>query len=212
MRGQVLLPVYYQRESRHSAFKLPLQIFPDSTSLLKVNSEQADKLKNVDVFIWDECSMIDKRSLSIIDKLLKDISNNCLPFGGKIFILAGDFRQIPPIVPNGTMEQTVSRSIITHNLWPKFKQYKLTNNMRLENGQEEFAKYLLSVGNGTANVSINYDYIKLRDDILFKGNLTQLIRWCFDDFHCDGENNSHQKAILTPLNLTCETINNLIVN
>ena len=36
--------------------------------------------------------MIPKKALDIIDRTLRDVMDNDLPFGGKRFILAGDFR------------------------------------------------------------------------------------------------------------------------
>ena len=45
--------------------------------------------------------MIPKKALEIIDKTLKDVCMNELPFAGKLIILGGDFRQILPVMKNG---------------------------------------------------------------------------------------------------------------
>ena len=55
-------------------------------------------LKKADVLILDEISMINKLDLERIESSLRLLMNNNLPFGGKIVLLAGDFRQLLPIV------------------------------------------------------------------------------------------------------------------
>ena len=42
------------------------------------------------------------RALKAIDKLLRDIMNNNILFGGKVFVMGGDFRQTPPVVNKGS--------------------------------------------------------------------------------------------------------------
>lgn len=44
--------------------------------------------------------MIPKKALEIIDRTLRDVMDNDLPFGGKTFILGGDFKQVLPVVKN----------------------------------------------------------------------------------------------------------------
>jgi len=46
--------------------------------------------------------MTSKYALHIMDRTLRDIMNNDLPFGGKIVMLGGDFRQPLPIKIRGT--------------------------------------------------------------------------------------------------------------
>ena len=42
--------------------------------------------------------MIPKKALEIADKTLRDVCATDYPFGGKLIILGGDFRQILPVV------------------------------------------------------------------------------------------------------------------
>ena len=46
------------------------------------------------MFIWDEAPMAPRYALEIADKTLRNIMDNDLPFGDKIIILSGDFRQL----------------------------------------------------------------------------------------------------------------------
>ena len=65
--------------------------------------------------------MIPKKALGIVDKTLRDVCNiDHLPFAGKLIILGGDFRQILPVVKNGTkfniINETIKFSYIWHQL------------------------------------------------------------------------------------------------
>lgn len=86
----------------HKTFGLPVSLFTDSSSSIKFQSKEAQYLKEVDIFIWDEAPMTPRYALDIIDRTLCDIMNNNLPFGGKIIILGGDFRQLLPIKERDT--------------------------------------------------------------------------------------------------------------
>lgn len=203
----------------HSTFQLPIPLLPDSSSMMDPNSDRANDLKQISAIIWDECSMIEKIAFSIIDRLMKDICNNGnVPFGGKVIILSGDFRQIPPVVPNGSMEQIISRCVITHNLWSLFRRCKLEDNMRLDPGQQEFSNYLLSVGNGSTNFRKLRDYIRLPNNLLFNNigltkeeTVRNLIKWCFGN-NILMTKDIETKIILCPINETCEFINNIIID
>ncbi|XP_067216604.1 uncharacterized protein [Linepithema humile] len=81
----------------HKTFGLSVPLFADSTSAIKIQSKEAQYLKNTDIFIWDEAPMSPRYALEIMDRTLRDIMNNNLPFGGKIVLLGGDFRQLLPI-------------------------------------------------------------------------------------------------------------------
>lgn len=78
----------------HSTFKLPLNITAQTTCNVKINSKYADYLKSIDVILWDEISMTPKDAFECVNCLLRDICDTDEPFGGKIIVLCGDFRQI----------------------------------------------------------------------------------------------------------------------
>lgn len=54
------------------------------------------------LLIWDEAPMANRAVLACVDELLRRIMGNNLPFGGKVFILLGDFRQTCPVIRRGT--------------------------------------------------------------------------------------------------------------
>ena len=59
-------------------------------------------MKQAKVIIWDETSMSKKGTIEAIDITFRNIMNNPEPFGGKIDVFGGDFRQVLPVVPRAT--------------------------------------------------------------------------------------------------------------
>ena len=54
------------------------------------------------------------------------------PFGGKIIILAGDYRQCLPVVPGANRAHIVDICLPNSQLWQYFKIYSLSENMRVK--------------------------------------------------------------------------------
>lgn len=68
--------------------------------------------------IIDEASSINKFSLRVIDKLLRDVSpkkysNKC--FGNKLIILGGDYRQTLPIVEGSNDKSSILSNTIKYS-------------------------------------------------------------------------------------------------
>jgi hypothetical protein len=88
-------------------------------------------------------------------------TNVLLPFGGKHVVLGGDFCQILPVVRKESRFAVVGASITNSHLWQHVTLLKLHTNMRLRNPTlegnqreelENFSKWVLSVGDGTAPI------------------------------------------------------------
>jgi len=47
-----------------------------------------------DLIIWDEVPMQHKHVLACVDRELRDLCDNDKPFGGKVVVFSGDFRQV----------------------------------------------------------------------------------------------------------------------
>ncbi|XP_074099927.1 ATP-dependent DNA helicase pif1-like [Cotesia typhae] len=135
----------------HKTFGLPVPMFSDSSSNVKPNSKHGIYLSNVDVFIWDEAPMSPRYALEIANRTLQDIMNNDIPFGGKIMIMGGDFRQLLPVQVHATRTETINLSIKFSSLWKHFRTFSLQQNMRALPEETEFVQFLLDVGNGKIN-------------------------------------------------------------
>uniref|UniRef100_A0A8R1ICM2 ATP-dependent DNA helicase n=2 Tax=Caenorhabditis japonica TaxID=281687 RepID=A0A8R1ICM2_CAEJA len=137
---------------RTSASLFKLKIGNDSkTSNHSKGSNETKKLKEVDVIIWDECSMISKTALETADFVLRDLPDSPFSFGGKRIVLGGDFRQILPVIRRGTKTDLINNCIKNSYLWNQFQKFSLLDNMRIINADANWIKFLLDVGDGVAN-------------------------------------------------------------
>ncbi|KAL4316235.1 hypothetical protein AHAS_Ahas15G0264800 [Arachis hypogaea] len=89
----------------HSRFKISLTINEDSLYNIKQGSPLAKLITKAKLIICDETLMISKYCYEPLDKCLRDILrcsdsyNAHLPFGGKVVVYGGDFRQSLPMIP-----------------------------------------------------------------------------------------------------------------
>ena len=92
----------------HSFFKLPFHpLLPNDVQYsvrnlrktLKYNSEKIKILRELELVIIDEISMVRSDIIDFIDKVLRVYSQNMRePFGGKQLLLVGDIFQLEPVV------------------------------------------------------------------------------------------------------------------
>ena len=92
----------------HSFFKLPFHpLLPNDVQYsvrnlrktLKYNSEKIKILRELELVIIDEISMVRADVIDFIDKVLRVYSQNMRePFGGKQLLLVGDIFQLEPVV------------------------------------------------------------------------------------------------------------------
>ncbi|KAF0713275.1 hypothetical protein AaE_011823, partial [Aphanomyces astaci] len=80
----------------HSRFGIPTKQVPSDTMscTYNVKSNQSAMLKAAALIIWDEISMVHRYSIEAVDRMFQDIMKNDLPFGGKVVIFSGDFKQL----------------------------------------------------------------------------------------------------------------------
>ena len=85
-------------QTAHSIFKIPIQIFDDSTCNINVTSDLAELIRKADIIIWDEAVMAHKHLFMAVHRTISDIVSADDPslknkwFGNKIVIFGGDFR------------------------------------------------------------------------------------------------------------------------
>ena len=92
----------------HSFFKLPFYpLLPNVSkysvrnlrNTMKYNSEKIKLLREVELIIIDEISMVRADIIDFIDKILRVYNRNMRePFGGKQLLLVGDIYQLEPVV------------------------------------------------------------------------------------------------------------------
>ncbi|GBN05235.1 hypothetical protein AVEN_135338-1 [Araneus ventricosus] len=114
---------------------------------MRPTSPEADKLRQAMLIIIDEITMFRKDGLRCIDCLLRDLMNKDKPFGGKVIIIGGDFRQTLPVVPRSTRADVIESFIKSSPLSSKFTHLSLTTNIRCA-AQTEHNMWLLNIGSG----------------------------------------------------------------
>ena len=191
----------------HSRFKLPVPLLETSTSGLRPNSKQADLIRMTDVVIWDEAPMAPSYALKPVDLLLRDLMNINVPFGGKVMVLGGDFRQVLPVVRFANRSQLVAASLKSSELWSHFKTIHLSKNIRAGIGEEQFSERLIQLGNGELPRNENDD-IALPLACISTGNLVDEV---FGD-HISSTDVQHlcDTVILCPKNEDTLTVNEQI--
>ena len=63
------------------------------------------------IIVWDEIASADKILIEGVDALLREIMEVDEPFGGKLLIGVGDFRQLPPVVRFAKEAQVINASL-----------------------------------------------------------------------------------------------------
>ena len=152
----------------HSCFKIPIPVNESSTCSISLQSNDAKLLKETSLIIWDEIMMSHVDQVNCVDRLLRDILKVDKPFGGVPIVFGGDPRQILPVVCHGNRSQIVKACIHSPVLWNQIQQIKLITNMRVVHDEIAFSSYLLTLGNGTAEVhpEVGEDMIQIPEQYL----------------------------------------------
>ncbi|KAB2602049.1 hypothetical protein D8674_003054 [Pyrus ussuriensis x Pyrus communis] len=143
---------------------------------------------------------------SITRSNVQRLNNIDLPFGGKIMIFGGDFRQVLPVIRKGTKSELIQASVIL----------KLKQNMRSINDCE-FSEFLLRVGDGNEDVIMD-DMVKLPECMVIpwesEHSINQLIAKIFPDLedHINDATYMVERAVVTPTNEDVDMLNEKIIN
>ncbi|XP_024630641.1 ATP-dependent DNA helicase PIF1-like [Medicago truncatula] len=107
----------------------------------------AKLMRRATAIIWDEAPMINKYCVEALDRTLQDVMGSNAPFGGKVVIMGGDFRQVLPVIAKANKSQMIYACIVRSNLWAITKVLHLRQNMRSMH-DHEFAEFLMRIGDG----------------------------------------------------------------
>ncbi|RID60231.1 hypothetical protein BRARA_F03402 [Brassica rapa] len=143
----------------HSRFSIPINPDEFTTCSLSHGSDKANLIKEASLIIWDEAPMMSRHCFESLDRSLNDLMGNHdkKPFGGKVIVFGGDFRQVLPVITGGGRAEIVLASMNSSYLWEHCKVLKLTKNMRLCSNHltdeeakdlKEFSEWILAVGDG----------------------------------------------------------------
>lgn len=125
----------------HGLFKVPVLEEDDQSMLessVQSHSERTELLAALDCLCWDEIPNQNREVVELAMDLLNGMNE-------KVLVAAGDFRQIAPVVRNGTRPEIVSASMCTSPLWERFEVFQLTRPLRAQD-DPQYADWTLAVG------------------------------------------------------------------
>ncbi|CAN1128959.1 hypothetical protein LINPERPRIM_LOCUS17159 [Linum perenne] len=155
----------------HSRFKIPLEIDSLSTCTVKKGSDVAELLKIATLIV----TMCDIMNMPLSGE-------NYVPFGGKVILLGGDFRQTLPVVPNGSREDNINATLPRSYLWTYCTLLHLKINMRITTN--------------SINTTPMFDGLTFPDWVLKSYQSLQYIK---------------SRAIVSPTNAVVSEINNILL-
>lgn len=156
----------------HSRFKIPLELSESSCCTINHRTDLASLIQQASLFIWDEASTINRFAFEAVVRTIRDLVKNtpyCSEdriFGGKLFVLGGDFRQILPVVSKVGHELTVSSSLPRSTIWRNCQVLHLRTNMQVLSSSlspqmhieyQNFASWVISVGEGNVQETRIYE-------------------------------------------------------
>ncbi|XP_016178806.1 uncharacterized protein LOC107621286 [Arachis ipaensis] len=219
-------------KTAHSMFNIPIELTEETVCRIKKDSAKAEVVRLADLIIWDEAPMTNKLAFKALDRTLRDIMvsvsdrNKDLPFGGKVVVLGGDFRQVLPVIPKGSRAEIVMASINSSVLWKYCEVCCLTKNMRLTMGLEQstsqelrsFSDWILQIGEGRCGTVVNDKlFVEIPSDIIIpvlENPVEDIVNTIYPDLVQNFRDPSffQDRAILAPTVDNVEEINNYIVD
>jgi hypothetical protein len=174
----------------HSAFHLPIPC-NDATTCNLTSSDRA-YLQRVDLILYDECLMVLEDVANTLDRTLRDIMQNQSPFGGKVIVWMGDFKQLLPVMRYGKGQHHTLHKCAW---WHTARMISFTHNWRAHDNPE-YSAFLEDVGCGRVdNVTLPTECrVRSYDDLIA-------------NVYGDAWHNKHMILALTLE--TCDVINRL---
>ena len=221
--------LYENASTAHSLFKYPVEDEDSKDSEQRTccnlkNTQRLELLQHTHVIVWDEFVSNNRELFEAVKRELY----NCKHL---IFLCAGDFRQILPVVKSGSEQECINACISSSIYWPRFQKLRLSINMRLSIQpndtialtphyikQRQYAESILAIGEGR----LDDNAIILDTDFtgsIMKVGLAQMKYFLDDDVHSAlrwlypfGFNPQHMQktCILASKNESVDTWNALV--
>lgn len=105
------------------------------------NPERFKALREVELLVIDEISMLGLKLIELLDVVFKAIRQNTKPFGGIQVLFSGDFYQLPPVKDNWCFKSSVWKDL-------DLKIFNLSKPQR-HKSDKSFFRMLMRIRNGT---------------------------------------------------------------
>ena len=120
--------------------------------------------------------MLNRAAHEAIDRCLQDLTGSSAPFGGKVVVFGGDFRQILPIIEKASKEEVLASLLTALPLWRAagVHVHRLDRNVRASE-DPGYQDFLEKVGNGIlpSEAKIGPDSVRLPDEICAPSTRTE---------------------------------------
>ena len=100
--------------------------------------------------------MARKEHLEAIDRSFRDICECAEPFGGKVMMLSGDFRQILPVIQHASPREVINAVINRSYLWKYVVTFHLRINERVNKLKEQLKINILKYIRTNRKWNISY--------------------------------------------------------
>ncbi|XP_076038275.1 uncharacterized protein LOC143023573 [Oratosquilla oratoria] len=154
--------------------------------------------------------MAKKNTLTALDITLRDILENDKFMRGKVFVCAGDFRQILPVIRGGDENDELEYCIKSSYMWGDITKLELTENVRLKKNDTnniKFAEKWLEIGSqndGPLEIEEGFGVqVKSREELI------NSIQGDLEDNHLN-VSYFEQRAIISPTNDDVDSVNLMI--
>ncbi|XP_076037449.1 ATP-dependent DNA helicase Pif1-like [Oratosquilla oratoria] len=167
----------------------------------------ANLLEMTSLIVWDEAVMANKNTITALDITLRDILGVNRFMGGVVFVCAGDFRQILPVVRGG---DEIDCCIKSSYFGGHLSHLELTQNVRLKNDDvlnRQFARELLELG-----TTHKEEYVFPTNFGVIVNNREELVKRVYDKFEENFLNISYfeKRTIISPTNDDVDCINDMV--
>ncbi|CAN1153372.1 ATP-dependent DNA helicase PIF1 [Linum perenne] len=197
----------------HSRFKIPINIDHSSTCVIKKGTSLAHLIQQATLIVWDEAPMVNRK-----------------PFGGKIVILGGDFRQTLPVITHGRREDSLGASLTRSYLWNHCILLRLHSNMRINDSSINtsqsfddlsFPDWVLAIGDGRIIKNkpkdcTTSDWIEIPPYFMVPPSpnpVAAIVACVYSNLQASYQNVAYirSRAIITPINKVVTTINDYVL-
>ena len=149
--------------------------------------------------------MANRAVLACVEECCRKVMGNQTPFGGKVVILLGDFRQTCPVVRRGTKMDVLNASISKSPLWPLFCVFRLT--VPIRNADDPiFASFVDEIGDG-AGPRVNISHF-----VAHTTNVHEVVSFVYNQQILSDPVTCLQRCILAPTNAQVDSYNSMVLD
>ena len=189
----------------HSFLSLPVN--QCKHKLVKLDSDVSNrigvKLKDLQLLIVDEISMVGFTMFQQVDARLQQIMKSKQPFGGISVVVLGDFNQLKPVGDKYIFQFNNSyNALVDSPLWSLFELFELTEIMR----QKDDKIFAIALGNMARGAMTLVDIGLLKSRIVPNEN-SETMKDAIRVFRSNAEVDAYNTKILASLNTEGATAN-----